>query len=252
MTPDRKGWLNRALALIPGARAETALAVGQQHMLLLDGPAPASSWSLHNALKLADDERQLLTQLYADDALFARALEGASMFSGAAGWQRETGRTLAEFAAGRLNGETRIAAFSLGGWDTHRRQDQAIARPAQALTEAVTALRDGLGANWGRTAVVALTEFGRTARENGSGGTDHGTGGVMLVAGGAVRGGKVHGRWPGLAEANLFEGRDLMPTDDVRRWTAWMLAGQFGLSRPDLEISVFPGLEMGGDPGILR
>ena len=252
MTASRDGWLNRALGLIPGARAETAMAVGQEHLLILDGDAAVSAWSPRNALDLADDERRLLTHLYQDDSLFAAALAGAERFSGNAATKRETGATLAQFAAERLNGEARIAAFSLGGWDTHRRQAKAITRPARALTNAIVALRDGLGRNWETTAVLAVTEFGRTARENGSGGTDHGTGGVAIVAGGAVRGGLVHGRWPGLGEGHLYEDRDLMPTDDLRRWAGWLLAGQFGLDRSSLEKTVFPGVELAADPGILR
>ena len=90
-----------------------------------------------------------------------------------------------------------------------------------------------------------------TARSNGSGGTDHGTGGAMLLAGGAVHGGKVFGRWPGLGERDLYEGRDLMPTSDVRRYCAWALRGMFGLETSSIEATVFPGLDMGGDPGVV-
>lgn len=252
MTPARDGWLNRAIGLIPGATPETAMAVGRDRLLLLSGTAPAGSWSPSSALTLADDERQMLSRLYEGDPLFARALEGAEALSGAGGQGgRETGAALAAFAADQLNGRARIAAFSLGGWDTHRAQNRALAAPARQLCDAVLALKDGLGANWRQTAVLAVTEFGRTARENGSEGTDHGTGGAMLIAGGAVRGGRVLGRWPGLGEGALFEDRDLMPTDDVRRHCAWTLAGLFGLPRSSLERDVFPGLEMGGDPRLL-
>ena len=93
-----------------------------------------------------------------------------------------------------------------------------------------------------------MTEFGRTARENGTAGTDHGTGGTMVVAGGAVRGGQMFGRWPGLAEADLYQGRDLMPTSDVRAWAAMAMQGMFGLDRAVLEGVVFPGLVMEGLP----
>jgi uncharacterized protein (DUF1501 family) len=89
-----------------------------------------------------------------------------------------------------------------------------------------------------------MTEFGRTVRENGTGGTDHGTGGVMIAAGGAVNGGQVLGTWPGLAEADLYDGRDLMPTTDVRAWAAHAMQGIYGLDRGLLERVVFPGLDM--------
>ena len=89
-----------------------------------------------------------------------------------------------------------------------------------------------------------MTEFGRTAAENGSGGTDHGTGGAMLYAGGALKGGQVLGLWPGLSEAALYDRRDLMPTTDVRIWAAAVMQGLFGFDRALLEGSVFPGMEM--------
>lgn len=253
MTPARDGWLNRTLSLIPGARAEYALAVGRGHLLLLSGDKKTASWSPTNTLDLDNDERRMLTRLYGKDPLFARALIGAEIYSDegrSAG--RETGQTLAAFTAKELSSQARIAAFSLGGWDTHRRQATAIQRPAKQLAEALTTLKYDLGRHWQKTAVIAVTEFGRTARENGTGGTDHGTGGAMILAGGAIAGRRVYGRWPGLEEGNLYQERDLMPTDDLRRWAAWALAGLFGLDRSSLERTVFPGLDLGGNPGILR
>ncbi|MEM7212774.1 MAG: DUF1501 domain-containing protein [Pseudomonadota bacterium] len=253
LTPGRDGWLNRALSLIPGARADTAMAVGQDNLLILNGDAPTGAWSPTNELSLADDERRLLSLLYANDPLFAKALRGAERLSERTGpgAARETGRTLAQFTAEQLNGPSRIAAFSLGGWDTHKKQNNALLRPAKQLTQALLELRSGLGRNWDRTAVIAITEFGRTARENGSGGTDHGTGGAMMLAGGALRGGKIFGTWPGLGEGALYQNRDLMPTDDVRRYAAWALAGTMGLNRSSLSETVFPGVDLGGDPGII-
>lgn len=253
MTASRDGWLNRAISHIPGATAEYAMAVGQNHLLLLSGDAPAGAWSPTNDLSLEDDDRKLLSRLYREDPLFSAALGQADMFSdgSAEKARRETGQTLAAFTARQLNERSRIAAFSLGGWDTHRRQSNAIKRPAKQLAEALMMLKQGLGRNWSNTAVIAMTEFGRTARENGSAGTDHGTGGVVILAGGAVRGGKVFGQWPALSAGNLYEDRDLMPTDDVRRWAAWALAGLFGLDRSSLENIVFPGVDLGADPGML-
>lgn len=252
MTSGRDGWLNRAVGLIPGARAESAIAVGRANMLLLSGKAPAQSWSPTNTLTLADDDRQLLTSLYAGDPLFSDALDGASALAeGEADARKETGATLARYTARRLNSEARIAAFSLGGWDTHRRQGNAIKAPAKQLTEALLTLKSELGRNWENTAVLAITEFGRTARENGSGGTDHGTGGAMVLAGGAIRGGRVFGRWPGLGESDLYQDRDMMPTDDLRRWMGWSLAAFFGLDRAGLERTVFPGVDLGRDPGLI-
>lgn len=243
MTQGRDGWLNRAIGLIPGATAEYGLAAGQSRLLMLEGRQPVAAWSPATEFAFADDERNLLARLYAEDPLFSAALAGADAFSGPDDRVRhENGAALAEFTADRLNGAARIAAFSLGGWDTHRRQDNAFKGPAGQLAAAIATLRDGLGANWGRTAVIAVTEFGRTARENGSGGTDHGTGSAMVLAGGALRGGKVHGRWPGLAD--LFEDRDLLPTADLRAYCGQVLGALYGIPTAALERDVFPGLDM--------
>jgi uncharacterized protein (DUF1501 family) len=119
------------------------------------------------------------------------------------------------------------------------------------LSDTILTLRTGLGDDWGKTAVLCLTEFGRTARQNGTRGTDHGTGGAMIYAGGAMRGGQFAGQWPGLAEAALYDRRDIMPTADVRSLAAWVMRGMFGLDRSTLEGVVFPGLELGDDPGVL-
>ena len=117
---------------------------------------------------------------------------------------------------------------------------------------ALQTLKSDLGPVWGKTTVLAMTEFGRTAAENGNRGTDHGTGGTMIMAGGAVHGGKIYGNWPGLAEVDLLDRRDVMPTDDVRRYAAWALRGAFGIERDLIERTIFPGLEIGSNPGLIR
>ncbi|MEM7506827.1 MAG: DUF1501 domain-containing protein [Pseudomonadota bacterium] len=253
LTRARDGWLNRALGMIPGARASTAIAVGRAHMILLDGQNPSGSWSPANKLGLREDERQLLSRIYAGDELFTAALGEAMELAdlGGKASKKENTQTVASFATKMLNQEARIAAFSLTGWDTHRNQERALDRISRDLVTAILTLRDGLGRNWDNTTVVAITEFGRTARENGNRGTDHGTGSAMVLAGGALKGSRVHGTWPGLGESDLFENRDLLPTEDLRRHCAWLLAGQFGIAASDLEKTVFPGLDMGANPGIL-
>ncbi|NCT13630.1 MAG: DUF1501 domain-containing protein, partial [Rhodobacterales bacterium] len=150
-----------------------------------------------------------------------------------------------------LRGETRIASFSIGGWDTHGNQANFLGRALGRLSDTIITLREGLAQDWDRTAVICLTEFGRTARENGTRGTDHGTGGAVLLAGGALRGGRVLGDWPGLDESDLYAGRDLMPTRDVRAHAGWLMRGLFGFDRAVIEGAVFPGLDLGADPGLL-
>lgn len=256
----RDGWLNRLLQAVPGLVSETAFAVGHQEMRILRGPAEVRQWSPETQMDLSPQARLLLEQVYHDDPLFQAAIAEALALSGdddmmsarpAGGKSGEVDR-IADFVADRLHQDTRIAAFSLGGWDTHKRQGKSLAGGLTRLERVILRLRAKLGAEvWGKTTLLAMTEFGRTVAENGSGGTDHGTAGAMLVAGGAIRGGKVYGQWPGLAEADLFERRDLMPTSDVRAWAAHAMRGLYGLDRGLLETSVFPGLQMGDDPGLI-
>ena len=156
-------------------------------------------------------------------------------------------------AAGRflaLADGPRIASLEFGGWDTHAGQKFRLNRQLGALAEGLELLRARLGPAWSKTVVVAVSEFGRTARENGSRGTDHGTGGAVLVVGGSVRGGKVLGRWPGLAPDALYQGRDLAVTTDLRAVLKGVLADHLGIARTTLDGRVFPGSEgvapMGG------
>lgn len=272
---QRDGWLNRLLQQVPGAEQRTAFALGRGEMKLLNGAAPVSDWSPEASLVMSPQAERLAGLVMQDDPLFHAALNEALDLSrdgsldGEASMQAlsdesmqmtmprpargKLHRQIAEFAAEQLRADTRIASFSINGWDTHNRQEIAIKDALGRLSETILTLQSGVGPQvWGKTAVLAMTEFGRTVRENGTGGTDHGTGGAMLLAGGAVRGGKVHGRWPGLAEADLYARRDLMPTGDVRASAAWVLAGLTGLNRSVLENTVFPDLDMGQDPGLLR
>ncbi len=264
LTQVRDGWLNRMLQAVPGLRAETAYAVGREELRVLAGAAPVHEWAPETLLELSPQAALLLEQVYHDDPLFLAAaseaielgapkmMEDMAGAGGLKGVKLDDVDKLVRFAAGRLREETRIAAFSLSGWDTHKSQARGMGRALMRLERAILQLQQGLGADvWGKTTVLAMTEFGRTAAENGSGGTDHGTGGAMLVAGGAVRGGRVFGDWPGLAEAALYQRRDLMPTSDVRAWAAHAMQGMYGFDRAVLEGAVFPGLQMGGNPGLI-
>lgn len=256
---DRRvgGWLNRLLQALPGARAETAYSVGVEQMRILSGKAAHLSWAPRASLAMSAQAQLLLEHVYHDDPLFRDAARDAAQISlESRPIDRVAGPTadaqaLGAFAATRLNGESRIAAFSIVGWDSHATQEPVLGRALDRLAAAILALRDGLGANWARTTVLAMTEFGRTVRENGSAGTDHGTGGALLMAGGAIRGGRAYGDWPGLGEGQLYADRDLMPTRDVRAYAAWAMRGLFGTERQVLEQTIFPGLDLGDDPAIL-
>ncbi len=264
------GWLNRLLTTLPPGAAETAYAIGREHMAILAGEAPAARWSPDANLRLTPAVQRLLERVYHDDPLFRDAADqaiaiAAQVKADEAATESATDDTMmgapvgngvhvkvADFAAARLRGETRIASFSIGGWDTHQNQRNGLRRPLQQLAETILTLKARLGPVWGQTAVLCLTEFGRTAAENGTGGTDHGTGGAMIYAGGAMRGGQIAGDWPGLREADLYQRRDLMPTQDVRALAGWVMRGMFGTSAAALTETVFPGLELGQDPKLLH
>ena len=261
----RDGWLNRVLQSVPGLTSETAYAIGRDAIPLLAGDAPVVNWTPEVTLDLSAQTKLLLDHIYHDDDLFRDSAteamsvaEEAEMSMMAAPADGQTDRALkgidrlAEFAARRLRGQTRIAAFSLTGWDTHRNQSGSFHRPLGQLERVILQMKTGLGPDvWGKTVLLAMTEFGRTVAENGNKGTDHGTGGAMVLAGGALRGGRVMGQWPGLDEASLYARRDLLPTSDVRAWAAWAMRSLFGLERNLLQTKIFPGLDMGDDPSLL-
>jgi uncharacterized protein (DUF1501 family) len=147
-----------------------------------------------------------------------------------------------------------LAFAEIGGWDTHAAEGGAEGQLAQRHRElggALAAFHKDMGDRMSDVVVVTLTEFGRTARENGNRGTDHGHASVSLVMGGPVRGGKLHGRWPGLAQDQLYEGRDLAITTDFRDLLGEILTRHMGVR--DLR-AVFPGHELkeARHPGVLR
>ena len=250
------GWLNRALTFLPGASAETAFAVGRENLRLLAGAASTSTWSPDSELTLSPQAELLLRHIYSQDPLFKDAAEKAMALSDLTDnpmspRRASRAKPLAEFTAGRLREDTRIATFSINGWDTHANQANSLPNALAELSDALVTLKSGLGPVWNKTAVLCLTEFGRTVRENGSRGTDHGTGGAAIFAGGALKGRKIMGDWPGLGDGDLYQDRDLMPTADVRRYAAWALQALFPLSATEITNTIFPNLDMGSDPVLI-
>jgi uncharacterized protein (DUF1501 family) len=258
------GWLNRAVAAAWPAEARAAsaasrkgLAAGLTVPLLMKGPARITNHAPRSFARLPEDAMRRLSTLYAADPLLAPvvadAWAGRAFADGAlgpahgpaanAGNDRADARALA-LAAGRLLATAdgpRVAALELGGFDTHAIQAQRLPTALATLDDAIAALKEGLGPAWRTTAILAMTEFGRTVAANGTGGTDHGTGGVALLAGGAIAGGAVLGTWPGLSQAQLHEGRDLAPTTDLRAIAKALVAAQLGLPTSVLDGTVFPG-----------
>jgi uncharacterized protein (DUF1501 family) len=257
-TGQSDGWLNRALVSLQPAGGDRRLgiAVGGAVPLLLRGKIAVASWAPPGLNQAAPEFIQILGRLYAPDPLLGPALAdglraqdmssevlGDGMAKGPQGYGPKSFRPLAE-AAGKLLAAPdgpRIAALEMGGWDTHVGQGSVAGRLAQnlaGLADGLSALATALGPVWKETVVVAVTEFGRTVAVNGSGGTDHGTASVALVMGGAVRGGKLRGDWPGLDR--LEENRDLRVATDARAVIKGVLRDHLGIDAATLERKVFP------------
>jgi uncharacterized protein (DUF1501 family) len=151
------------------------------------------------------------------------------------------GAATGALAAKMLMGDgARIAMIETNGWDTHSGQRGRLNAQLRDLDQIVAALKAGLGSQWANTLVVVATEFGRTARPNGTGGTDHGQASVSMLLGGAVAGGKVVADWPGLTQAALYEGRDLKPTTDLESLIAGALAQHYAIEPARTMSTLFP------------
>jgi uncharacterized protein (DUF1501 family) len=253
----QSGWLNRALEALPkGGRVTGGLAIGATTPLVLRGPAPTVSWAAAALPQADDDTAARLLDLYThrDPALANALSQGLKLEKTALGddMKPKPGtnnvgamRLVARGAAKLMAADDgpRIAALAFDGWDTHANEGGAVGRLAQLLSGldgALGELESGLGERWRDTVVVVATEFGRTARINGTEGTDHGTGTIALLAGGAVKGGRVIADWPGLKMPNLHEGRDLAPTCDLRAALKGVLRDHLGLAEGVLAQRVFP------------
>lgn len=242
------GWLNRCVAAMPGTEG---LAIATVMPLILRGEGEATTWSPPLPQEVNPILLQKLQPLYAaDPALaeaFSRAVEtegmGDAAMQGKGGKRAGAQLPQTTAAAARFMGKAdgpRIGFVEDSGWDTHGNQAGVLGRKLAELDNALRAYREGMGARWDRTAVLIVTEFGRTAAVNGTGGTDHGTGGMAFLAGGGVRGGRIAGDWPGLGAGDLNEGRDLRATGDLRALFKGVLAAQLRLSESVLDTRVFP------------
>jgi uncharacterized protein (DUF1501 family) len=257
------GWLNRAVAALPSGdrvRPARGLGVGPVAPLIMRGPAPVLGWAPQTLPTAGDDLAARVLDLYTHrDPMLARALrDGLETDKMAANGGLDSGKAkgggkgqpnaMRQTAMGAAkimaaDDGPRIAALAFDGWDTHANEGGAtgqLANRLSGLDGAIEEFEKGLGEKWKDTAIAVVTEFGRTVKINGTVGTDHGTGTVALLAGGAVKGGRVIGDWPGLAEGQLYEGRDLRPTTDLRTVLKGLLADQFGLSAAMLAETVFP------------
>ena len=254
----QSGWLNRALEALPrGERViERAWRSARPRRWCCAARRRPSAGRRSTLPQAADDTAMRLIELYShrDPALASALSQGLQLDKIAqgddmkpkpgtndAGAMRLVARGAAKLMA--ADDGPRIAALAFDGWDTHANEGGPVGRLAQLLSGldgALAEFESGLGEHWRDTVVVVATEFGRTARINGTDGTDHGTGTVALLAGGAVKGGRVISDWPGLKPANLYEGRDLAPTTDLRAVLKGVLRDHLGLSERVLAETVFP------------
>jgi uncharacterized protein (DUF1501 family) len=256
------GWLNRALASLPrssGRAADRAVAISQNVPLILRGEAAVISKSPQVTPDVDEDLLARLADLYSKDDWFSARLSEAvetgkmvedgadpSMSKSAAGaGYPDRVTAVARMAANlmRNEGGPEIAVIEASGWDTHANQGGAkgvLAARLAGLDKALKSLADELGPLWPQTAVLVVTEFGRTAAVNGTRGTDHGTGGCAFLVGGAVRGGQVIADWPGLKSAALLDNRDLRPTLDLRSVFKAVLDEHLHVDANTLAKRVFP------------
>lgn len=249
------GWINRLLSELPAAapvRTHGALQIGDAP-LIMRGPAPVLGWSptwfdpaWATTVAAAQANYDAIDPAYA--SVFAAGIKTDRLARSAGGsLSGLSGLRLAFTGAGRLlkaSAGPRIAVVSAEGWDTHADEGGTTGYIAGALGELDTALGDFKAAigptNWARTVVVMVTEFGRTVAVNGTHGSDHGVATVTLLAGGAVAGGKVLGKWPGLAPSQLFEDGNLRPTTDLRAVFKGILQDHLGVGRTLLDTRIFP------------
>ena len=244
------GWLNRLLQVMEGRRSGIAIAAGMPRSL--SGTFEVQTWSPTQLGAVDDAYLQRLGTLYrTDKALYGRfeaAVQQQDIVGEepmARGGARRGGITPLMQAAARIlkqDDGPNIAAVEFSGWDTHANQGLAggaLDRLLGQLAEGLMAFRTDMGAAWSTTTVVVMTEFGRTARPNGTRGTDHGTAGAGFIIGPKIARSTAFADWPGLDDRALFEGRDLKPTLDTRAVLKAAIAGTFDLTRAQLD-RVFP------------
>ena len=266
------GWMNRLLAILPPDRLTQALNVGVTTPTILQGKMTIANLrpGKNSLNKLPIDQpiiHKAFDQLYSDDSDLAKAFRkgieareivmaelskemisasgNAGSVNGFVDDAKEVGKLM------RGDARTQLAFMSIGGWDSHVGEKNILNRSLPPLGQGLATLIQELGNVYDNTVILVLSEFGRTVRENGNQGTDHGHGNVMWLLGGGIRGGQVYGQWEGLEENALHEGRDLPVTTDFREAIASILIDHISISHNKLE-SIFPGYQFQNELNLIR
>jgi uncharacterized protein (DUF1501 family) len=263
----RDGWLNRALtAPVPGCSPLRAVAMGANLPRTLQGDRSAIAVRDVQQFRANDETAAMVESMYANSAdrqlgsagkdAFAamRMIESLNRtpYNPAGGAQYgqggELGRSLQQIAR-LIKADAGVeAAFAeVGGWDHHQSETNQMSNVLRQFGAALTAFASDMGDRMEDIVLVTMSEFGRTAHENGDSGTDHGHGSLMFVLGGSVHGGQIHGKWPGLEKEQLYEGRDLAVTTDFRTVLSELVTKQLGTT----DVQVFPGFTPGAPLGLL-
>ncbi|MGB5076989.1 MAG: DUF1501 domain-containing protein [Sphingorhabdus sp.] len=240
------GWIGRLLAMLP-TEAGKAVAVAPAVPLALRGPIVANSYAPSRLPNASSELMVRLSTLYAEDAQLSGLWEGAMATDAMAGTMASEalrgGAALGKVAAGLMAGATgaQVVMLETNGWDTHFQQEGRLTAGLRQLDALIASLREGLALDWDDTLVMVATEFGRTVAFNGTGGTDHGTGSSAMLFGGRLeQGGRVKADWPGLANSNLLDGRDLRPTSRFEDFASTALAHHYGMDRFETRKALFP------------
>lgn len=255
---DRQdGWMNRLLAMLPTESAR-GLAISATIPTALRGPIEVSSYAPSALPDANADMLQRVSSLYAADpqlhALWEEALQTKAMASGfdagGAKGAAATGALVAKLMSG--DDSARVVMVETTGWDTHSGQRARLNAQLTGLDALLASIKTNLGPSWSDTLVVVATEFGRTAAANGTGGTDHGTASLAMLAGGTVNGGRIISDWPGLSGASLYENRDLKPTTSLDALIGGAVAAHFALDPAMAVPRLFPGSSSGNISGLIR
>lgn len=242
ITEHESGWLARAV----NAMHAEGLAISQTVPIALRGIDNANTWYPSRYAPVEDDLLNRLDSLYEDDRQFEQWLNQALSSRNTMAMDNKDSVKVDFAALAKRCGEllthtenTQFAMLEMGGWDTHNAQNNRLSRQFLSLDSGLAELKLALGETWQDTVVLVSTEFGRTVAVNGTGGTDHGTASALFILGGGVKGKRVLGDWPGLANEQLYEQRDLRPTSDIRSWMGAVLQQHCGLTAAQVK-SVFP------------